>query len=140
LLRTGRGYEAVKHYVNAGQSTKLAQVAEGLRDEPLQLAGDLLTPRPWERVSAFVFVAACADLLVDDDAREWCSATFGEFADHEQPAPSLGPDPWIAAFRAFCELSEVSTSEQASQFLEIGRALVPREPNRFRHTDEAHVK
>jgi len=136
---TDRSAEAVRHYVYAGQRKKLETLAGSLRDEPVRLPTDLLTPRPWERAAAFSFASASADLLVDDDARAWCSATFREIVEHPQPAAMFAPDPWVAAFNAFGQLALVSTEEQAQRFLEIGQDLVPRRPNTYRFTDEGHV-
>jgi hypothetical protein len=40
---------------------------------------------------------------------------------------------------AFGQLALVSTEEQARRFLEIGRELVPRQPSKYRFTDEDYV-
>jgi hypothetical protein len=139
FVQTGRGHEAIRHYVIAGEGKKLQQLAGAARDEPVRLPGDLLTSRPWERAAAFSFAAATADLIVDEDARYWCSAAFREVTDHPQPAPLGAPNPMLAAFKAFGQLAAVSTVEQARRFLEIGRELVPRQPNAYHYTDEDHV-
>ncbi len=98
-----------------------------------------MTPRPWERAAAFAFAAACADLLIDEGARLWCTAAFSEIVEHPQPAGFGAPDPWLAAFKAFGQLAVVSTEDQARRFLAISRELLPREPNRYRFTDEDQV-
>jgi len=41
---------------------------------------------------------------------------------------------------AFGQLALVSTEEQARRFLEIGRELVPRQPSKYRFTDEDYVR
>jgi hypothetical protein len=139
FARTGRTYEAVRHYIMAGQRKGLEALGGSVRDEPVRLPIDLVTPRPWERAAAFAFVAACADLLVDEDAKLWCAAAFREIVEHPQPAGFGAPDPWLAAFKAFGQLAVVSTEEQARRFLEISSELIPREPNRYRFTDEDQV-
>ena len=139
LVRTGRGPEAVRHYVIAGESKKLESLADASRDESLALPIDLLTPRPWERAAAFSYAAATADLIADEEARVWCAAAFGEFANQAQQAAMFAPNPWLAAFKAFGQLAVVSTDEEARRFLEMGRELVPRQPNTYRFTDEDHV-
>jgi hypothetical protein len=139
FAQTGRGHDAIRHYVIAGEGVKLKELADAALDEPVRLPGDLLTPRPGERAAAFSFTAAIADLIVDEDARYWCSAAFREVTDHPQPAPLGAPNPMLAAFKAFGQLAAVSTVEQARQFLEIGRELVPRQPNTYHFTDEDHV-
>jgi hypothetical protein len=139
LARTGRAGQAIRHYVIAGQSKKLETLADTLPDKPVRLPIELITARPWERAAAFSFAAACADLIVDEDAREWCTAAFREIVDRPQPAPMFAPNPWLAAFKAFGRLVLVSTEEQARRFLELGRELLPRQPNTYRFTDEHHV-
>lgn len=139
FVQTGRSHEAIRHYVIAGAGNKLDELADAARDQQVRLPGDLLTLRPWERAAAFSFAAATADLIADEDARYWCSAAFREVTDHPQPAPLGAPNPMRAAFKAFGQLAAVSTMEQARRFLEIGRELVPRQPNAYRFTDEDHV-
>jgi hypothetical protein len=139
FAQTGRGHEAIRHYVIAGEGNKLKELAAGAPDEPVRLPGNLLTPRPWERAAAFSFASATADLIVDEDARYWCSAAFREVTDHPQPAPPGAPNPMLAAFKAFGQLAAVSTVQQAQRFLQIGRELVPRQPNVYHLTDEGHV-
>jgi hypothetical protein len=139
FMQTGRRHEAIGHYVIAGNSEKLEMLAGALPDEPLALPIDLLTPRPWERVAAFSFAAACADLMVDDAAREWCSAAYREIIENPQAAPSYAPNPWLAAFKAFGQLAQVSTEEQAGRFLTLCAGLIPRQPNQYHFTDEAQV-
>jgi len=139
FMQTGRASEAIGHYVIAGQSEKLEALAGTLPDEPLGIPIDLLTRRPWERAAAFSFVAHCADLMADDAAREWCNAAYREIVDNPQPVPSFAPDPWLAAFKAFAQLAEMSTEEQAARFLKFGAGLIPRQTNQYRFTDEAHV-
>lgn len=141
FLRTGRPRAAVEHYVVAGESKKLEALASGLRDEPVRLPIQLVTPRPWERAAAFSFAAAAADLIVDEDAVQWCKTAFHEIVEHPQPASPGAPDAWLAAFKAFGKLGIVSTEEQARRFLdEISHELIPRESNRYRFTDEAHIE
>jgi hypothetical protein len=139
FAQTGRGQDAIRHYVLAGEGDKLKELARAASDEPVRLPGDLLTPRPWERAAAFSFAADTADLIVDEDARYWCSAAFDEITGQPQPVTPGAPNPMLAAFKAFGQLAAVSTVEQARRFLEIGRQLVPREPNTYHYTDEDHV-
>jgi hypothetical protein len=139
FTETGRRDEAIRHYVIAGKSDKLKTLAGALPDEPLRVPIDLLSPRPWERAAAFSFAAACADLMVDDDAREWCSAAFREIVENPHPAPSVAPSPSLAAFKAFGQLAQVSSEEQAGRFLRIGADLIPRQANTSRLTDEGYV-
>lgn len=137
---TGKGFQALTHYIAAGERKKLEELARSLRDEEVQVPFSLLSPRPFEKVAAFSFIAACADLVVDHDAAEWCSAALKELQDGEYSPGLLGPDPWLAAFNAFGQLAPVSTVAQAEWFLAECHELIPREAGRYRFTDEAQVE
>ncbi len=140
FTRTGSsGREAVQHYVAAGKGKKLEAFAAALREEAVPLPVELITPRPWERTAAFEFAAACAELIDDDNARQWCAAAFKEIKEHSQPAGFGSPDPWLAGFAAFGKLAELSSEGDARDFLEISKGLLPREPGRYRLSDEAQV-
>lgn len=140
FTRTGsNGRAAVEHYVAAGKGKKLEAFAAGLREQPVPLPVELITPRPWERTAAFEFAAACAELIDDDNARQWCAAAFKEVKEHPQPAGFGSPDPWLAGFAAFGKLAELSSEDDARDFLEISKGLIPREPGQYHHSDEAQV-
>ncbi len=138
FAQTGRACEAIRHYVMAGERKKLEKLADALRDEPVRLPVDFVTPRPWERAAAFSFVAACADLVPDEEAREWCRAAFGEIVDPHPVRPGA-PDPVTEAFKAFGQLAPVCSVPEAGRFLDISRGLIPRQPGTYHFTDEAQV-
>ena len=139
FAETGRREEAVEHYVWAGDRKKLEGLAASLPDKQVRLPIELRTPRPWERAAAYSFAAAAADLIADEDAREWCSAALAEIIDRPQSAGFGAPDPWLAAFKAFGALAGLSTEDEAHRFLGYARDLVPRRPNSYRFTDEDHA-
>lgn len=139
FAQTGRGFEAVQHYIAAGSGTKLEAFAEVLREQAVGFPIELLTRRPWERTAAFEFATKCSELIVDDDARKWCSAAFQEIKEHPQPAAFGSPDPWLAAFAAFGQLAELSSKNDAREFLAISKELLPRGPGKYRRSDEAQV-
>lgn len=139
FAQTGRETDAIRHYIAAGKGKKLESFAETLRDQPLALPIELVVPRPAERTAAFEFAAKASDLVVDDDAREWCAVAFREIKEHLQPASFGSPDPWLAAFGAFGQLADLSSAEDARGFLEISASLLPRDPNRYRFSDEAQI-
>lgn len=140
FARTGRVEEAIRHYVFAGKIKKLEELAAALPESPTRLPLELVTPRPWERAAAFSFAAAHADLIIDRDAAEWCTAALREVIDEPQPLPVFAPNPALSAFKAFGALALVSTEDQATQFLALSQELVPRSANRYRFTDDAHIQ
>lgn len=138
FVRTGRVERGISHYVTAGEHKKLIALGNSLPDAALRLPIALLTARPWERTAAFSFAAASGDLIVDTDAKDWCSAAFRVIS-QPQPASMFAPNPWLAAFKGFGQLALVSTEDQARQFLEFGAEWIPRSPNTYRHTDEDQI-
>lgn len=137
---TGRADAAVVHYIAAGERDKLEELAKGIPDVPLRIPISLLTARPYEQVAAFTFVAATADLITDEDAETWCTAAFSRLPGGDMGSRLLGPDPGLAAFKAFGQLAGVSTEDQAEQLLELSERLIPRQPNTYRFTDEPQVE
>jgi hypothetical protein len=138
--KAGRGRDAVDHYIAAGKSGRVEEFAKALRDEAVPLPISLVTPRPWERASAFRLASTRAELIIDDYAREWAAAAFREVDDHPFVAQPFSPDPWREAFCAFASLAELSTPEDAARFLELSAPLIPRDPGRYRQTDEDQVR
>lgn len=140
FAQTGRPAEAARHYVFAGDSKSLETLAATLPDQPLSVEHRLLTDRPWERAAAYTYIAAAADLLVDEDARWWCTATVAEVECDPGEWRPFAPNPWLAAFKTFAQLAAMSSVDEATLFLEFSRKLIPREPKTYRHTDEAQVE
>jgi hypothetical protein len=140
FAQTGRSDAAARHYVFAGDSKALEALAEGLPERPLKVDGGLLSERPWERVAAYAYVAAGADLVVDEDARWWCSTAFAEISRDPGEWRAFAPNPWLAAFKTFGRLAALASVEEASTFLEFSRPLIARDPKTYRHTDEAQVE
>ena len=139
FAQTGRPAAAARHFVFAGDSKSLEALAAALPDQPLSVEPELRTDRPWERAAVYAYVAAAADLLVDADARWWCSAAFAEIERDPGEWRPFAPNPWLGAFKTFAQLAAVASVEEATSFLEFSRTLLPREPKTYRHTDDAQV-
>lgn len=140
FAQTGRHAEAARHFIIAGDGKSLEALAAELPDQPLSVEPGLLTDRPWERAAAHAYIAAAADLLVDEDARRWCTTAFVEVERDPGEWRPFTPNPWLAAFKSFAQLAAVASLEEASSFLEFSRTLIPRDPKTYRHTDEAQVE
>jgi hypothetical protein len=140
FAQTGRPAQAARHFVFAGDAKSLEALAASLPDQPLTVDPGLLTDRPWERAAAYAYIAATADLLVDENARWWCATAFAEVERDPGEWRPFAPNPWLGAFKAFAQLAGVASVEEAGRFLEFSRTLIPREPKTYRHTDEAQVE
>jgi hypothetical protein len=134
----GQPLRAIPHLVASGQQRKLKAAANALPDEPILFAASGLGRQQWERACAYTVVAAAADLIPDSEARDWVSATLAEIS-ADEPVPFLTPSPVLAAWEAFAAVAALSTETEAREFLSIAEPLVAREPNRYRHTDDAHI-
>lgn len=139
FVATGRLHEALRHYVISGKPKKLAELAHRLPEQSIDISTALLTPRPWERVSAYKFVEEAADLISDESGEEWCRVAIDDLLAY-RPMNAFAADPWRAAFDAFGRLAAVSTDAEAQRFIEIAAPLVEREPKHYRFSDEAHVR
>jgi hypothetical protein len=140
FARTGRPDEAVQHFIRGGNGKKLEALAADLPDAALTLSTGLLSEAPWERTAAYIFVTAVADLLVDGDAAAWATVAVRDVVvASPQSFVLLGGEPKLAAFKALGELSSLIDEQEAEMVLRLGDLLVQREPNTYRHTDEAQV-
>jgi hypothetical protein len=79
-------------------------------------------------------------LVEDEEARWWCTTALAEVVRGPDDWRLFAPNPWLAAFKTFAELASVASVDEAASFLEFSRPLVPRDPNTYRHTDEAMVE
>jgi hypothetical protein len=137
---TGRANEAIQHLIYSGQSKKLQALAARLPDLPVRLSPDLLSNAPWQRSAVYHFAASAADLMIDEDAANWASTALADIVVNGGHSVSVvSSDPVRAAFTAFGNLAGLSTEREAKRFLQIGRDLIPRRPNTYRFTDEAHA-
>ena len=133
--------QALLHHLAAGDVDELATAAELLPEEPLDFPPDenLIDSANWYRVSAFRAAAATADLLPDDQAREWLDAALAEL-DLDRPDLPRTASAVHAAFAAVAALLGASTPEQAQRFLAHSGPLLDRKPGTHRRTDREHMQ
>jgi hypothetical protein len=130
---------AASYFQSAGQDKKLRDLAEKVDD--LRLPIGSLKGAPWWTLNArAAVISAQADLLDDLIASALLTdltdlavrGRAGELTD--APNHSLT----LQATRSACALAHRGTPEQARAVLEMLGPDVSREPNHYRHTDEAH--
>ncbi|MFC9227563.1 hypothetical protein ACFTZI_01045 [Streptomyces decoyicus] len=119
----------------------LVSAAKLLPEHPLsfQPQPDLVTMANWYRVSAFRTAAATADLVPDDQARQWLDAALAEL-DSDRPTPPRTASAVHAAFAAAAALLRASTAEQAERFLSMTGPRLDRAPGTHRRSDREHVQ
>ncbi|WP_405657243.1 hypothetical protein [Streptomyces sp. RK9] len=131
---------AAAYYQRAGSTEKLEQLAKNMGDALLPLVPGARQPW-WTLRSRAVLIAAQYDLGEDAAARELFDEMLdlavrgraGELVD--SPTRSLASQ----AAKSACALASRSTHEQAAALLDLLGLDVPREPNQYRHTDDAHA-
>ena len=138
---TGRAADAARHMIVAGDRSGLEQLARTMPDEAVRMNEDILAQTPLERAAAFNYVAAIADLLIDDDARMWASLALREMlAAGGRPAASVSDDIPEAAFEAFGRLAGTASLQEATSFLELARELAASALGVHPITGEAYVR
>lgn len=138
---TRRPTEAARHMIVAGDLDGLKRLAASAPDEPLKMDADSLPQTPWERAAAFTYVSAAADLLVDDDAKQWTSLALREvLAARGRPATGFSDDVPGAAFEAFGRLAGMASREAATSFLDLAQVLAASESGVHPVTGEAYVR
>ena len=130
---------AASYFQRAGQDKELTDLADKVGD--LRLPIGSLKGAPWWTLNArAALISAQADLLDDSTATALLTdltdlavrGRAGELTD--APNHSLT----LQATRSACALAPRGTPEQALAVLEMLAPDVPREPNHYRHTDDAH--
>ncbi|MEU9189270.1 hypothetical protein AB0D14_32940 [Streptomyces sp. NPDC048484] len=133
--------QGLLHHLAAGDVDELATTAKLLPEKPLDFPPDenLIDSANWYRVSAFRAAAATADLLPDDQAREWLDAALDEL-ELNRPSLPRTASAVHAAFAAVAALLSASTPEQAQRFLSHSGPLLDRKPGTHRRTDREHMQ
>jgi len=140
-MEVGELHQAIEHFVAAGDVDQLTKVAESLPEVTLTLpvSADLADRPSWQRAAHFTIAAAAADLVSDADAVQWIAAALMEITE-AAPVPVLTRDPSLDACTAFGHLADAATEDQAGRFLDLAWPWIEREPDQYRHTDEAQAE
>lgn len=139
----GEPERAAELYVRIGQRESLNNLLNRLGDHYIDMREHLVRRRPWQRATAYAALTTQADLIPDEQVVSITSAALDDFDDYtagrtrEGPfAPQVG----LAALDALAALIERATSEQAQRAVKLLAPLVPRQAERYRHTDELHIR
>lgn len=139
FVETGKWDRAVTHYIRAGQPKKLEQLAKSRPDQEL-----LFEPIPdeapvWERIAAFRFAAAGADVLPDVQATAWSEKAIDELKKTGYRA-SAAVDTWLPAFKVFACTADRASAAHAQEFLDLTVSYFRRPQGQHLHTDDDHIK
>jgi hypothetical protein len=134
---------AIHHLIRAGSAKEARELAADVGDHYIDVTKELERPAPWERAAAYQVIAAQCDLVPDDQASEIVERALNDIDDvleeHALDMPRFGPGVYGSGYQAAAALADRSSVEQARRLLDRLGPLVPREPNRYRQTDDAHV-
>ncbi|WP_285490890.1 hypothetical protein [Amycolatopsis taiwanensis] len=140
---SGEPQRAAVLYIRTGNSESLCAMAGGLGDIYLDVEQYIGQSAPWQRAAAYAAVATQSDLVPDDHVSELVAAALTEveasLAGRTREGP-FAPQVGLAALDVLAALIERANFEQAEQSIELLASLVYREPGRYRHTDEAHIR
>jgi hypothetical protein len=131
--------DALGHYLAAGDTDGLKNVAKSLPEQTfdLPLPEKLADTAAWYRTAAYTAAAATADLLPDEQARQWIDAATAEL--DLAPAVPGTVRSTQAAFTALAQLASATTHQQAERLLTLTEHLLHRQPDTNRRSDDAHA-
>ncbi|WP_327038107.1 hypothetical protein [Micromonospora maris] len=116
---TGQWTEAIRHYVYGSYSQKLKALVGRLPDEPLGFHPPSDDQPAWERAASFRFASVAAELIPEETAREWASASYRELTTKEFSRSPI--DTWGPAFGAFAGTCGAASLEEAEGFLNMAQ-------------------
>ncbi|HWD81432.1 MAG TPA: hypothetical protein VG497_21200 [Kribbella sp.] len=130
--------------ISAGQASAVEKLAEDAGDRFLDVRSRLTAPAYWASATAFRLLAAQADLVPDDDVDEVAGIALDVLAEERagrlRDTPLFSPSLALAALKAVSALADRLPVEQTARLLAYLRPHVPREKNRYRYTDDDHVR
>ncbi|KOV84629.1 hypothetical protein [Nocardia sp. NRRL S-836] len=130
--------------ISAGQASAAEELAKEVGDRYLDVRPWLTAPAYWASASAFRLLAAQADLVPDHDVDEMVDSALEALTNVRtgqlQDTPFFSPSLALAALKTASALAGRLTVERAARLLDYLRPHVPRGKNRYRHTDDDHVR
>jgi hypothetical protein len=132
---------AVEFLARSGSAKKLAQLAEQVGDRLIPVKIDRRDPW-WVTDARIAFRVAQADLLPDHDAAallDELTSLAAQGRAGELGGPIDGGQLTHRAADGACALAHRGTAEQAAAVLDLLADDVPREPNHFQYSDDAHA-
>ncbi|MFG1611051.1 hypothetical protein [Actinoplanes sp. NPDC049265] len=109
--------EAIRHYIFGGYRQKLKALVGRLPDQPLDFYPPSDDQPAWERAASFHFASVAAELIPEETAGQWASASYRELTTKEF---SRSPDDtWGPAFAAFAGSCGAASLEEAEGFLNM---------------------
>lgn len=141
----GEAERAARLYARAGRSEKLTNLLGEVGDRYIDLSPSFEARTPWERYSAYKAIATQADLVPDVDVRPLVQRAVEDFKAGLATRIRQAPFPFAPALEnvaldAAASLTHRAGLDQVRELLGLLEPLVQREPNRYRHSDEGHVR
>lgn len=103
----------------------------------IDLRSALLDGPHWERATSMHVVAAEIDLVPDEHVDDYVRGALAGI--HEPDRSWFGPHVGLRSWHLLALLGDRMTEDQASTVLELLLPLTPRDPGKYRHTDDDHA-
>jgi hypothetical protein len=143
FARAGEPSLAVQHLIRAGAAKQAREIAASVGERYLDVTEQLDRSAPWERAVAYQVIAEQGDLVPDAQAPTIVEHALADIdavvEGHARDATFFGPRVYESAHQAIAALADRSSEDQARQIVDHLAPLVPRGPNQYRRTDDAHV-
>jgi len=143
FARAGEPDIAIQHLIQAGSAKQAREIAAGVGEHYVDVSRQLDRQAPWERAVAYQVVAEQGDLVPDAQAAAIMERALTDIdavlEGRALDSPRSNPSVYLSAYQAVAALADRASQEQARRVLDHLAPLVPREPDHYRPTDDAHV-
>lgn len=135
---------AARLFALAGLAKKAATLAKKDPNRYLDVYPCLSHPAYWVAAVGYRMLAEQADLLPDDQVAAVGESALAVLDDAQagklRDTSFFAPSVVLNATKALASLAERLPPDHARRLLDHTRPWVPREPNKYRHTDDDHVR
>ena len=135
--RAGELGLAVRHLIRAGETKVLEELLPTIATY-VDCTNEHNRQAPWERAAALSAAAAQGDLIPDDQVETLVRTALERSSGERQGL--FTPWIWLSAYKLLAALGARIPSAFVDPVLDLLQPLVEREPNRYRHNDDQHVR
>lgn len=128
---------AARHNIRAGNAKEVEEILSKVTTF-VDCTDELEGHAPWERATALSALAAQGDFIPDDRVDQLVRIAIERSAG--EPQGMFTPWVWLSAYKLLAALSPRISDELVDPILDLLEPLIDREPNRYRHNDDQHVR
>ncbi len=135
--RAGEFGLAVRHHIRAGDAKVLEELLP-IIDAYVDCTNELDRRAPWECATALSALASQGDLIPDDQVDQLVRTALARSSGERQGI--FTPWVWLSAYKLLAALGPRVPIAFVDPILDLLQPLIEREPNRYRHNDDQHVR